>query len=362
MFPLNRIAASLLLAATVAAPALAQMPSGGPNQADITISAERRQHIIDTLLSELKLKYVFPDQARALEGSIRARVARGEYRDITSAKQLAATLTGHLQADSKDKHLMLAYSERPIPLQAQTQGESPEQLAQELAHMKTMNFGIDRVQRLPFNIAYLELGTFARASIAAEALAAAMQLVTNSDALIVDLRRNGGGDPDTVALLASYFLEKRTHLSDIYFRKGDRTVQMWTTDKLAGARYGKNKPVYVLTSSDSFSAAEDFSYTLKHLKRVTVVGETTGGGAHPGDMERIDANFAANVPNGRTINIVTKSNWEGTGVAPDLAVVADDALKAAQKDILRKMIEAERNPGRAERMKARMAAIDKEAS
>lgn len=224
--------------------------------------------------------------------------------------------------------------------------------------MKARNFGVERVERLPFNIGYLDLHGFLPAKAAADTIGAAMTVLTNTDTLIIDLRKNGGGDPATVAMLASYFLDERTHLTDFYYRTGDRTEQMWSSDAVNGARYGQKKDVYILTSKDSFSAAEDFSYVMKNLKRATLVGETTGGGAHPGDVARLSDHFAIFVPNGRVISPITKTDWEGVGVTPDLASTAEDAFKTAQLAILKKIASTEKNPGRLERLNARMAAVN----
>jgi C-terminal processing protease CtpA/Prc len=162
-----------------------------------------------------------------------------------------------------------------------------------------------------------------------------MGFVANSDAIIFDLRRNGGGDPAMVALISSYlFGDKPVHLNDLYWRKGDRTDEFWTDPKAAAFKL-ENKPIYVLTSSRTFSGAEEFSYNLKNLKRAVIVGETTGGGAHPGSGQRLSEHFQVFVPSGRAISPITKTNWEGTGVEPDVKVPKEQALITAQIMILK---------------------------
>jgi C-terminal processing protease CtpA/Prc len=139
-------------------------------------------------------------------------------------------------------------------------------------------------------------------------------------------------------LLCSYlFGGESVHLNDLYWREGDRTQQFWTLPWVPGTRYGKDKPVYVLTSSRTFSAAEEFTYNLKNLKRATIVGETTGGGAHPGGVRRITDHFGIWLPNGRAINPITKTNWEGVGIEPHIKVPAEQALAAAHLDALQKI-------------------------
>ena len=166
-----------------------------------------------------------------------------------------------------------------------------------------------------------------------------MNFVANTDALIFDLRQNGGGDPVMVALICSYlFGDKPVHLNDLYWRKGDHTDEFWTKPNVAGKRYG-DKDIYILTSSRTFSGAEEFSYNLKNLKRATIVGETTGGGAHPGGTVRLHEHFGVFVPIGRAISPITKTNWEGTGVEPDVKVSKEQALKTAYLMALNKQSE-----------------------
>ncbi len=353
------ISKSIASAAFLLCAALPAAQAQGPRQPDMVIDAKERQLVIDTMLTELQRGYVFPDQAAKIAVAIRQRQKAGQYNGITSAEQFAATLTEHMRTVTGDKHLMLGYSAEAIPEAARDSKPSAAQLADDLAAMKSMNFGLERVERLPFNIGYLGLNAFAPAKEAGATLAAGMTLLSHVDTLIIDLRKNGGGDPATVAMLASYLFDERTRLNDIYYREGDRTEQMWTSDFVAGARFGQQKKVYILTSKDTFSAAEDFSYAMKNLKRAVIVGETTGGGAHPGDTVRIDAHFGMNVPNGRSISPVTKTDWEGTGVTPDVAVPAGDALRTAQVAALQAMLQTEKNPGKAERIRARIAAVDK---
>jgi C-terminal processing protease CtpA/Prc len=157
-----------------------------------------------------------------------------------------------------------------------------------------------------------------------------MGFLAHADAIIYDLRGNGGGSPAMIALLATYLFEKPTHLNDIYDRKEDTTTQYWTLSYVSGDLIPK-KPVYVLTSKRTFSGAEEFSYDLQNLSRATIVGETTGGGAHPVGGHPIGDHFVIGVPFARAINPVTKTNWEGTGVQPDVKVSASDALDTAVK-------------------------------
>src|SRR4029079_14564144 len=201
-----------------------------------------------------------------------------------------------------------------------------------------------------------DLRGFQPAQFGAETVVAAMNFVANTDALIVDLRRNGGGDPSMVSLISSYlFGSEPVHLNDLYFRPDDSTRQWWTLQYVPGKRYGDKKPVYVLTSNRTFSAAEEFTYNLKNLKRATIVGETTGGGAHPGGMRRIGEHFGMFIPTGRAINPISKTNWEGTGVKPDVDVPADQALKVAHIAALNVVLEKVTEPERQDAIKQAIA-------
>jgi C-terminal processing protease CtpA/Prc len=150
------------------------------------------------------------------------------------------------------------------------------------------------------------------------------------DAIIFDLRDNGGGDPKMVAYISTYLFGERTHLNDLYNRKQDTTEEYWTLPDLPGKRL-TGKPAFVLTSKRTFSGGEEFTYNLKNLKRATIIGETTGGGAHPVSGHRIDDHFTIGVPFAKAVNPITKTNWEGTGVEPDVKVPAAEALDVAKK-------------------------------
>jgi retinol-binding protein 3 len=311
----------------------------GPQQPppDLTIDAETRKQVIDTGLKRLNDTYVFADVAQAMERAVRDRAARGEYDQITSARAFAEKLTSDLQAVSKDKHLKVRYSHNPIPERpAGPREPTSEERAQYQRELAWGNYAFERVERLPGNIGYIEFRAFTDPELAADTVAAAMNFVANTDALIIDLRRNGGGRPDMVALISSYlFGPEPVHLNTIYTRDGNRTEDFWTRKDVAGKRY-LNKDVYVLTSNRTFSGAEEFSYNLKNLKRATIVGETTGGGAHPGGMARLHPHFGMFIPRGRAINPISKTNWEGTGVKPDVEVPAAQALHVAHIAALRK--------------------------
>ena len=315
-----------------------------PEQPDLTIDATTRTQVIDGILKRLNDSYVFPDVAKKMEQSIRDRVSKKEYDQITSAKEFATKLTADLQDVSHDKHLRVRYSNRPIPERGPRREPTAEEREQQKRDFTWMNHGFSKVERLPGNIGYIEFFNFMDADLGADTVAAAMNFINGTQALIIDMRNNGGGNPEMVALVCSYlFGPEPVHLNDLYWREGNRTDEFWTKKELAGKRY-LNKDVYVLTSKRTFSGAEEFTYNLKNLKRATIVGETTGGGAHPGGGFRINEHFGMFVPTGRAINPITKTNWEGTGVTPDIAVPADQALLTARLMALKKSLSTLANP------------------
>ncbi|HEX2269587.1 MAG TPA: S41 family peptidase [Pyrinomonadaceae bacterium] len=337
----TRLAILLLLTFMAVTGAVAQ-----PEQPDLTIDAATRAKVIDGVLKRLNDSYVFPEVAKKMEQSIRERVDKKEYDRITSAKEFASQLTKDLQAVSNDKHLRVRYSHRGIPERGPRREPTAEEMDQRKRDHSYMNHGFAKVERLRGNIGYLEFLNFMDEELGADTVAAAMNFINGTDALIIDMRNNGGGNPAMVALVCSYlFGPEPVHLNDLYWREGNRTQEFWTRKEVAGKRY-LNKDVYVLISKRTFSGAEEFTYNLKNLKRATIVGETTGGGAHPGGMFRVTENFGMFVPTGRAISPITKTNWEGTGVTPDVAVPADQALLVARLMALKKSLTALTDPDR----------------
>jgi retinol-binding protein 3 len=293
--------------------------------------------LIQALQKELKERYIFPEVAARMAEAIRTRLANGEYTEATSLPTLCETLTADLQAISRDKHLRLYYRAEAVPVRAQ-RGPTPEFLEQYRQEMLLENGGFRKVERLKGNVGYLEFTGFHHPDFAGDVAVAAMNFLANTSALIVDLRRNGGGHPGMVALVTSYLFDKPVHLNSLYWREQDRTEQYWTLPYVPGRRFGGEKPVWVLTSARTFSAAEEFTYNLKARQRATIVGELTGGGAHPGSTVRLHDHVEVFIPGGRAINPVTGTNWEGTGVEPDLAVPKEQALDVAYAEALRQVI------------------------
>lgn len=366
LFSIRRHAA-FALATLLSATAFAQTPPGGLPPPDGPIDANIRKEVVETLAKEMEAAYVFADKGKQVAADLRARLAKGEYDKFDRAQAFARTLTEQIQAPTSDKHLRVRYNDREIDVPPARREPSQQEREEQMAFLRSVNFGVEKIERLPGNIGYLDLRSFSNARQAGDTLVAAMNVLAHADALIIDLTRNGGGDPNTVALISSYLFDERTHLNDLVWRDvgsregRERVEHFWTTESVSGARFGGRKPVYVLTSKRTFSAAEEFSYNLKNLKRATIVGETTGGGAHPGRQFRLSKNFGAFIATGRARSPITQTNWEGTGVAPDVSTTAEQALNMAQRLALKPLIDAEKNPRRKAAMEGRLKTLEDEA-
>jgi len=311
----------------------------GPNAsaAALRIDAVARARAVAGAAALLDTFYVFPDVARRMGDSLRARLARKEYDGYANGVTFAMRLNDDLAEIAHDKHLHVNYSARPLPPEeahpvgAPPPAPSPEDQAREREFLDLINCGFVRAEQLPGNVGYLKFNMFADVDQCATTASAATL------ALIIDMRENGGGNPGMVAFVSSYLFDRRTHLNDLWTRRTGETKEFWTRDSVPGRRFGGEKPIYVLTSARTFSGAEEFTYNLKTLKRATIVGQTTGGGAHPVAGHRIDEHFMIGVPYARAINPITRTNWEGVGVKPDIMVPANDALATAQKLLLEKL-------------------------
>jgi len=318
--------------------------SGAVHAAPPALDASARGQVIDALTTQLHDYYVYPDVAEKIAAALRARQQRGDYDGITEPKVFANVLTDDLREAGHDKHLRVNTGDTPAPSGPAGLAPSAQQQADMQRQMAARGYGIAKVDILAGNVGYLDVHGFDRVQFSAPAITAAMTQLADSDALIIDMRHNGGGDPAAVAFLCSYLFDQKTHLNDLHWREGDRTQASWTEDSVAGKRYGQQKAVYVLTGPRTFSGGEEFSYDLQQLKRATLVGETSGGGANPGRMRLLTPYFAAFIPDGRPINPVSKTSWEGTGVVPEINVPADDALTAAHKLALEKLAAASSDP------------------
>ncbi|WP_031078623.1 S41 family peptidase [Streptomyces sp. NRRL WC-3742] len=287
--------------------------------------------VVESIADLVRENYVFPDIARDLADLLRRRAAEGAYRAGT-AEELAEEVTADLRSVNGDQHLAVHHHEEPVPA---------ERGAAVLAAMRrdfdTSLGGVPRVELLEGGVALLEIGPkMFPLDWAAQPLAAALSLVAPAEALILDLRRNTGGDPGTVAFVCGYLLDRRTHLITMLSKQGAVAEQSWSAAYVPGARFGGTKPLYVLTSADTFSAGEELAYDLQQLGRARIVGEATRGGAHPRNGWTVHPHLELSVPVARGVSPVSGTNWEGTGVLPDVPCEAGAALERALSLALQK--------------------------
>jgi C-terminal processing protease CtpA/Prc len=288
--------------------------------------------IIEELIKQLGEKYVFPEKVQEIAASLRQHLEQGIYDDVRDGELLAQMITEQLRAVSHDKHLRLIYQADGVSIHIDDNEAYTSEEIERIRQKKQQNYGLKKVEILDGNIGYFQMNTFVHPHFAGESMRAAMAFLAHTQALIIDLRANGGGEGLMVQFLCSYFFDafesEQIQLNGLYDRRKDLLHQYWVFPYVPGTRY-LDKPIYLLTSHRTFSAAEEFTYNLQQLKRALVVGETTRGGAHAGLCYPINAHFEAFIPNMRAINPISKTNWEGVGVQPDLPVAQEEALDIA---------------------------------
>jgi hypothetical protein len=295
-------------------------------EADSAIDAPERAAVINGVVEKILKIYVYPDVAKQMERAIRDRQAKKEYDAISSGQELAKALTRHLREVCKDDHLGVEFFAKGIPYDSEKKPD-PKDVEEFRQRGLRRNYEFKKVERLEGGIGLLQVDGFYPAEWITDTAAGAMAFLANSESIILDLRQNSGGQSGG-GLLCSYFFKQETHLTDFYNRPENTTRQIWSYP-VAGAEKFADKDLYILISHRTFSAGEALAHDMQALKRATIVGETTGGGAHGTTIYRITDHFSASIPFCRAINPVTKTDWEGIGVKPDVAVPADQALLTA---------------------------------
>lgn len=324
---------SLFVLALAAAPLCAQ-----------ELGREHQAELINDISRGLREIYVFPEVATEMENLIQRRFEAGDYDGLHSLTEFTMQLTEDLQSISHDLHLRV----RPHVARGEEGRRDPaEERRHRMEQARLSNYGFYRVERLSGNVGYLDLRNFHDTRIGGATAVAAMNFLANSSALIIDLRQNGGGSPSMIQLISSYFFEERRHLNTFYFRRANSYEEFWTYSRVQGPKM-VDAPLYILTSGRTFSAAEEFTYNLKHMKRATIIGETTGGGAHPVEslISDMGGGFYTSIsmPFGRAINPITETNWEGTGVKPHIEVPASEALDRAHIEALAEVASRSADP------------------
>lgn len=280
-----------------------------------------KERVVNRLADLMNSNYVFPEKGKEMHDLIKQKFENGSYDQFIDAQSFANALDRDLKLVQNDKHIRVRYSPERV--------KAIENRDPMGGRQGPTNFGFKELTIIDGNIGYLDLRSFSDIRMAEDVARPAMEELIQSDAIIFDLRKNGGGSPSMIRFISSYlFDEKLVHLNTFYWRPTDRYDESWTMPAMVST-HKPDIPVYVLTSDYTFSAAEEFTYNLKNLERATIIGETTGGGAHPGGPMVISDGFLVNVPQGRAINPITKTNWEGVGVTPHIQVSAETALEHA---------------------------------
>jgi hypothetical protein len=336
---------------------------GAGAQENLVVNSKEKKEVIDSIAKLLKDNYVFPDMGVKLGEHIIAKHKKGDYNNFNDVKKFAVQLTSDLREVSKDLHLRVIFNPRAAKEQLYPKKFTDKELEAKRNWRLTLgqlqNFGFENVKILDGNIGYLKLTGFFSLENAGPTAVATMNFLANTFAVIIDLRESGGGTPQMSQLLASYFLGKEpVLLNSIYTRVKDETNQYWSLPHVPG-KMMTDTDVFLLTSKDTFSAPEGFAYMLQQLKRATVIGETTRGGAHPGETKPVNERFLVWIPLARAINPISKTNWEGVGVKPDIETTKEQALKTAHIEALKKAIEKEKRNNIKEGLKGFLEEISK---
>ena len=309
---------------------------------EVILDAATKADVAKSVSKLLVEKYIFLETAEKMQDLVETKLKEGKYDSIKSVDEFARVLTEDLRSVSKDKHIRVVHDPDMVRNIRVREGKSEEERKKELEKRiegeRQRNFGFQKIELLEGNVGYLDLRYFSGVKPSGETAVAAMNLLSNANAIIIDLRKNGGGNPSMIQLLSSYFLEDYTHLNSFENRGEDSLQQFWTLPYVPG-RSMYETDLYVLTSRRTISGAEEFTYNMKNLERATVIGETTGGGAHPGGFQIATHDFLVWVPTGRAVNPITKTNWEGKGIEPHISLPQEDALDKAHAMALEKLIE-----------------------
>jgi hypothetical protein len=340
-------------------PTILSMQEEAHTVASLDLTPAMRTQVVEALADTVTRRYLDPEKAVQIATALKQAERNGEYKDITSPGEFARMLTSELVGSSQDQHMEVMFSPAEVPDFGDRNFPPPDKdelsplawLIDRLGRYMT-NFGVEGVTQSDAGIGYLKLTGFVRPYLSAEKYAAAMDDLADSKALIIDLRNNGGGKRESVALLASYFFDEPTHLSEVLVPRTGERLQMWTRKDIEGRHYGSSRPVYILTSHATFSAGEDFAYAMQTRKRAVIVGERTRGGAHPMAPSRLNSHFLALIPVAESISPITHTNWEGVGVQPDIVVRARDARKVATAAILKQQLATETDAARRARIQA----------
>ncbi len=294
------------------------------------LTANIKANVIENLSATLMKNYIFSDTATKMANVLKSRLKNKDYESITNPNEFAQKLTTDLQSVYRDIHLAVNYNPQFENTLKNTSDVNSSQVQEKnLRNARQQNFGFKKIEILSGNIGYIYFDRFFGLNESSkETITNAFSFLQHTNALVIDLRNNGGGSPDMVRHICSYFFKEKTHINNLYERRTNKTEEYWT-EPLSSSSNFHSLPLYILVNRRTFSAAEEFAYDLQSLHRATIIGETTGGGAHPVSPEPIGNGFIGNIPYARAINPLTGKNWEAIGVKPDIQINADSSLDAA---------------------------------
>jgi len=311
-----------------------------PQAPSRTLKPNEIKQTVGAIAQIFEEKYVFADEGKKIAELLRRKLNEGEYDKINQGPVLARKLQEDARTVSQDRHIAVYYAPDRINTMKDPELQKKEK-EDSLLKDRITNHGFEEIRILPGNIGYLKLNYFSGTKTAFETAVAAIQFLSNSDAVIIDLRWNPGGESSMVQFISSYFLGDDPELLDVFhFREGHRVEQMWSLPYVPGQKL-EHTELYILTSGLTFSAAEGMAYDLQSLKRAVVVGESSMGGAHPVDTVDVDDKFLVNIPYAYSKNPITEDNFEGKGVKPDVEIISENALLKAHKLALEKRIAKE---------------------
>jgi C-terminal processing protease CtpA/Prc len=291
--------------------------------------------LVAHLLGLVEAHYVVPEKTAAIRQRIEGQIAGGAYAGL-GQPALAEALTADLRECADDLHFKVLYKEEPQPAREKATEETPEEVAEFRRIARFNNYGCSEVKRLAGNVGYWRIDEFYDLiDGSGPTFLASMRMLSSTDALVVDVRNNSGGDPATVAVACSFFFDvEPVHLNTLESRK--TAQQWWTLPHLECERY-LDKEVYVLIDKGTVSAAEEFAYDLQALGRARLVGQQSAGAAHAREQFQVDEHHFINIPTQRTVNPRTKTNWEGQGVTPDVEAPAEASFALAYRMALRSL-------------------------
>lgn len=292
--------------------------------------------LIASINASLKTNYVFPDKAQGISKALTAQAKANAYAKVSKDPQkLARQIQADMNKIYQDPHMLVEYNPDFALRDQGVVKLSQEEIKQAQNHDKEINYLFKKVEYLPGSIGYVAFNGFVEHVAGAKPIiASALGFLANSKAIILDLRENGGGEPEMVSQMESYFFKEKTPMNAL-IKRANQDTTFYYADPAKTNGLTLTMPVYILTSKRSVSAAEDFSYAMQQAKRATVVGEVTGGAAHPAMPFSVGQGFVVHIPFARPSNPVTLTDWEGTGVIPDVKVDAAKALAKAQELIFK---------------------------